>query len=666
MTYIILTVMVRNESKALPRLLRSVARVVDAVALSDTGSTDRTIEVATQLCGDLGLPLVVTRDVWSDFGTNRTKNLEHGRAVAAISGRPPSECFMLLMDADMEIPKGTPRPAALPVIGLLPQRGGTTVWSNVRTLRVDLEARYVGRTHEYIAHAPAEISKLNWFEIMDHGDGGCKADKFERDERLLRLDLAEKGDPRSMFYLAQTLQNLGRLKEAAELYDRRAAFPDSPEESWLARLEASRCCQGPQADQRAWEAFFSRPKRAEPLADIAVRAADQGRHHTAMAAAAMGKLIEIPSDEALFLRRDLYKFPFAYAEMISGFYTGARELGAQACDFLRLCHGSPWAWVALSNQQYYADVVPGKRAPIAFQAPAGFVPMNPVLRKTEDGWLGLIRTVNYRIAPSGGYVTPEGVPFTPTTPIVTRNFVVLFDDAMVPRGEPRELLAPKSPHAKAVVQGFEDLRIVALDEAQAVMLTSGPRLDANAAGVPEFWESTWDLRTGACIADRRIGAAGRCEKNWLPLEDGYLYGHTPEGVVFTDRSGAPRAVVTQAINAAGFRGSAAPIPYADGFLYVIHEVWQPEGGRRIYTHRFVYATRTPEQPWRIAAVSRAVLLHGQPCIECCFSINTVPGGVLLSCSREDQEIFTIAVSTADVDLLLSKGTAIPAPKVAGQ
>jgi glycosyltransferase involved in cell wall biosynthesis len=42
---------VKNEARDLPRCLRSIEDVVDGVVLVDTGSTDRTLEVATTTIG---------------------------------------------------------------------------------------------------------------------------------------------------------------------------------------------------------------------------------------------------------------------------------------------------------------------------------------------------------------------------------------------------------------------------------------------------------------------------------------------------------------------------------------------------------------------------------------------------------------------------------------
>ncbi|MGL4809836.1 MAG: glycosyltransferase, partial [Giesbergeria sp.] len=131
---VILTTMVKNEHVALPRLLRSAAQVCTHVALTDTGSTDDTVSVAETVCKELGLVLDVAHEPWEDFGRSRTKNLEHGRRVASAIG-DPRNCYLLLMDADMEVPPGTSPRDELPELGMMAQCDGRAVWWNIRVLR---------------------------------------------------------------------------------------------------------------------------------------------------------------------------------------------------------------------------------------------------------------------------------------------------------------------------------------------------------------------------------------------------------------------------------------------------------------------------------------------------------------------------------------------------
>jgi hypothetical protein len=107
---------------------------------------------------------------------------------------------------------------------------GTVQYRSVRFLRLDVEWQCWMKTHEFYAPIqqkgqsddamPQEQTDFPYYFIDDRADGGCKADKFERDERLLRQHLEEEpmGSQlycRAQFYLAQTLKDLGAVNKAA-------------------------------------------------------------------------------------------------------------------------------------------------------------------------------------------------------------------------------------------------------------------------------------------------------------------------------------------------------------------------------------------------------------------------------------------------------------------
>jgi hypothetical protein len=510
----------------------------------------------------------------------------------------------------------------------------------VRLVRASKVKRYIGRTHEYL-ETSGKTSDLYTLRIKDIGDGGCKADKVERDERLLRLDLEENpNNYRSMFYLAQTLQNLGRKAEAVHWYDRRAKSEDFPEEAWAARYEASKCVTGFEQDVRALAAYYTRPQRAEPLADVACRASDRGQHHLAMALAKQGKALPYPH-ETLYCDPEVYRWPFRYAEMISAFYVGDMDTGAEACDFLHFTPGSPHAVLALDNIVHYTKPLVGERIPFPVDPMDGFAPASPCFAKHEDGWIAMIRMLNY-------WITLDGLFWIPRDKIVTRNVIYRLDYKMRRVGGPSELISPPAPNPRTQGTGFEDQRIVRIDGTK--LITAGVRCDASPIGHPELWEATWDMSTGTFLEGRKLSKEAKIEKNWLPHMGGYLYNHDPQ-VTFVNGNGDITAeLIKPTINVAFFRGSAAPIPWNGGFLYVIHEV--SHRGRRVYLHRFVHVR---DSWWDGMRVTRPFFLKGGPCMESCFSINEVSKGILMSCAYEDKEVYTITVSDETILNLLKEG-----------
>ena len=69
---IVAHLIVKNEQRDLPRCLKSLVGVVDAVVIADTGSTDDTWVVAQKTCGDLKIPLFIGKF------TSASEQDEHG------------------------------------------------------------------------------------------------------------------------------------------------------------------------------------------------------------------------------------------------------------------------------------------------------------------------------------------------------------------------------------------------------------------------------------------------------------------------------------------------------------------------------------------------------------------------------------------------------------
>jgi hypothetical protein len=88
-----------------------------------------------------------------------------------------------------------------------------------RLVKGSLAWRYVGATHEYLTCDVPEVTRrLDAIVIHHHADSGTRHEKFGRDLNMLLAEhVANRSDPRTVFYLAQTYRDLGRHSEASEL-----------------------------------------------------------------------------------------------------------------------------------------------------------------------------------------------------------------------------------------------------------------------------------------------------------------------------------------------------------------------------------------------------------------------------------------------------------------
>jgi len=324
---ICLCMIVKNESKVIERCLSSVRHLIDHWVISDTGSTDGTQDLIRKALD--GIPGELHEEPWVNFGHNRTLNIRHAH------GRSD---YLLLVDADMIVREEGELPELTADAYMLRHLGELEYW-NKRLVRSSLDWRYEGVTHEYLTcDAPAVQANLRELAVDHFADGGSRSDKWERDARLLSEDLQrDPGNTRTVFYLAQTMRDMGETAKAVELYERRAGMGQWPEEVYYALLQAGILKDAlddwpgaMDAFCRAWE---SRPERLEACYEMAVRLRRLGRHRTAHAV--LSSVLDRPApDDILFVHPWVYRWGILFEYSISAYWAGAPEQTLTACDRL--------------------------------------------------------------------------------------------------------------------------------------------------------------------------------------------------------------------------------------------------------------------------------------------------------------------------------------------
>ena len=200
-----LNMIVRNEAKIITRLLNSVLPIIDTYIICDTGSTDDTISIIKTFFDEHNIPGEVISEPFKNFGYNRTFALKAARNKAT---------YALLLDADMifKIEPTFNKQNLSKDAYMIIQKGGGLNYHNTRLIRLDIDAKCIGPTHEYYDLPPgSQNEKLESIWIEDIGDGGSKTNKFERDIKLLQDGIKdEPNNGRYYFYLANSYFNTGR------------------------------------------------------------------------------------------------------------------------------------------------------------------------------------------------------------------------------------------------------------------------------------------------------------------------------------------------------------------------------------------------------------------------------------------------------------------------
>lgn len=343
---ICLCMIVKNESAVIERCLASVRQLVDYWVISDTGSTDGTQDVIRSTLKDI--PGELHEEPWVNFGTNRTLNLRHAHEKAD---------YLLLIDADMIVRQD----AALPDLtadSYLLRHAGDMEYRIKRLVRGATTWRYEGATHEYLTTDERDIAEtLDALVIEHYADGGSRGDKFLRDARLLREDLdRDPTNARTVFYLAQTMRDLGNIEESIELYERRAQMGGWEEEIYYALLQVgvmkAEADDWPGAMDAFTRAWNSRPERMEACYELASRLRLMGQYHPAHVFASAGMDRAMPRD-LLFVQPWVYRWGMLFEFSITAYWVGNLQASVAACDSLLSISDLPHVYRAqtIANRQ---------------------------------------------------------------------------------------------------------------------------------------------------------------------------------------------------------------------------------------------------------------------------------------------------------------------------
>lgn len=242
---ICLTMIVKNESKNMVRLFNSIKSIIDMISIVDTGSTDDTEKVIINWGKKNGIPTKVHHEPFVDFSHNRTHSVKIAKETFTNAD------YFLLSDADFvwEI-DNFDKSLLIDHKYLIEQYNKRLSYLNVRLLSSKIDWVCEGVTHEYWTESNRQteymgevrVSKVTTLKINDIEDGGCKEDKFERDERLLRKGLNDPKTPKHLltrykFYLGQTLKDTKRYEESIIYYTKRVEDKGWGEEVFYAKFQ---------------------------------------------------------------------------------------------------------------------------------------------------------------------------------------------------------------------------------------------------------------------------------------------------------------------------------------------------------------------------------------------------------------------------------------------
>ncbi len=611
-----LNMIVRNEAAIIERCLAAVAPAISHYAICDTGSTDDTRERIAAFFDARGIPGEIHDVPFVDFGTTRNAALDLARASSGAFD------YLLLVDADMELEIADP--AFRERLGApayrVRQHNALSYW-NARLVRRDVPARYVGATHEYLA-VDGSVERLDGIAFADHACGSSRADKTERDLRLLTSALAaDPGDARSMFYLAQTYRDAGRHAEARDWYAKRAEAGGWDEEAWCALLMHARSCLA-LGDAVGFvdgclSAYEFRPTRAEPLADLARYYRERGQNESAMLWVEAGQRIPYPEGDLLFVDEGVYRHGFVVETSIAGYYCRSperRRAAHEAALALQIRRDVPdhVRGLARRNGMFYAPRAealfgPVATVPLAFPMEDPYAAMNPSVLLDGTDLLAVIRGVNYRLDdPQRSWPKLREIRTSNHLARLARDGTIVDAREIVPA-------ASIPPALPSLVVGFEDLRLFRW---RGRLHATATVRDRNPAMRCEIALIALDER--ARIVDLAVLRGYRDDlhqKNWMPAVDGdellLVYLCDPTTVLRyepSDRRVVVHATHEPTVALDHLRGGSQLVRFDDGWICLTHEVVAIDPWHRRYLHRFVRFDRA----LRVAAITEPFRFADEP------------------------------------------------------
>ena len=256
---ICLAMICKNESALIRAALQSVKPFITSWSVLDTGSTDGTQDIIREEMA--GIPGTLTEEAWAGWDKSRTRSIE----LAKESGCD----FVLILDADETI-SGMLDPESLyssEAYWATVQFGGIT-YTRPNLISVKHRWMYVGCTHEYLTSPDMPKQVMTQLVITTNPLRATKTPAAcAEDARLLEEGLlAEPGNSRYRFYLANSYKDCGQKEKAIENYRIRVAMGGWPEEVFISLLRIAQLSEGLTTFNNVVDAYKAaqdfRPQRA--------------------------------------------------------------------------------------------------------------------------------------------------------------------------------------------------------------------------------------------------------------------------------------------------------------------------------------------------------------------------------------------------------------------
>jgi len=370
---ICLNMIVKNESHIIASTLQNILDhiQIDYWVISDTGSTDNTIELITTFFREKNIPGEIFLDEWKDFGHNRTKMLEHAFNKTD---------YVFIFDADdlmcgnaMLSPNSS---SVLTKDAYYVPFENPISYHRLILVSNRMRWKYVGVLHEYIVNidpitTQEYLSGDYYINSRRLGSRSKNPTKYFDDAvTLANAFQAETGDiqlkNRYAYYCAQSYLDAGKHEKAIEWYEKTLTLDYSVQYKYSACIRAGDCymvLNKPDNAIKIWgKAYEYDKERPEAISNIMEYYYKNGLHFMVTSLYNQFKtridfdISDEKSKSKIFL--DYSKFHnIHYYSSISGYYCDDFLSAYEACKYLLLHNTSTntlYLENAISNLKFYS------------------------------------------------------------------------------------------------------------------------------------------------------------------------------------------------------------------------------------------------------------------------------------------------------------------------
>ncbi len=316
---ICLNMIVKNESHVIEATLENIIQNIPLTyyVISDTGSTDNTVELIENFFNKHNIKGEIYNDEWKDFGYNRTLALKHAFNKTD---------FVFIFDADDRF-NGTfkmPSTSSLVKDTYYLRFGGGCLYKRLLLISNRIEWKYVGVLHEYLAtivpnlHYTTDFIEGNYYiESGKTGDRSKDPDKYKKDALILENahnKAVEENDHikiRYSFYCAQSYRDCNEKEKSIEWYKKRVDYGDWNQEVYFSLYQIGIQYMALGQYEKAiyyWSLSVGVDDRYECLYDIIKFFRNNKKPFLAFNYYKMIQKFDINQNDKLFLAGDVYDF----------------------------------------------------------------------------------------------------------------------------------------------------------------------------------------------------------------------------------------------------------------------------------------------------------------------------------------------------------------------